>query len=51
LLKQAMIFSNRSYIFDNSGNNHQLIAKSKDRKIRLEALDIPVWFNDAVLKR
>jgi predicted ABC-type ATPase len=49
LLKEVLKFSDRAYIFDNSGLEHSFIASySRDERWVLEVNEVPNWFANAV---
>lgn len=49
LLKEAIPFTNRAYIFDNSGYEHVWLAEITDgHMIEMKTDQIPVWFKKAL---
>ena len=52
LLKEAISYSNRAYIFDNSSSKQVFIAEITDgHKLELKIEKIPNWFKHAVLDK
>jgi predicted ABC-type ATPase len=54
LLMDAIQYSNRAYIFDNSGDNQQhtwLAEITEGRTLELKSNQIPAWFKRAVLDK
>jgi predicted ABC-type ATPase len=52
LLDQAIKFSNRAYIFDNSGSGLQWLAEITDAaKIEIKTVNLPAWFKNYVLDK
>ncbi|MES2186868.1 MAG: zeta toxin family protein [Pseudomonadota bacterium] len=50
LLDDACAVANRAYIFDNSGDAHQLIAEmSEGEELRLHVTALPAWFTETSL--
>jgi predicted ABC-type ATPase len=49
LLPEAIQQSNRSYLFDNSGKSHRLIAEYEDGKLISVSEELPGWFVNAGL--
>ena len=49
LLSQAIQWSTRAYLFDNSGEQHRLIAEYDAAKLVKAADDLPHWFVDNAL--
>lgn len=49
LLADAISFSNRAYLFDNSGSEHVWIAEITDGEVLdMKIEDMPYWFEQAV---
>jgi predicted ABC-type ATPase len=49
LLLQAVEYSNRAYIFDNSGQEHDLIAEvTNGESLEIKTTQIPHWFTSAL---
>lgn len=54
LLADAIITSDRAFIFDNSGipGGHVWLAEiTNSRELEIQSSELPNWFNDAVLKK
>ena len=52
LLKDAILYSNRAYIFDNSGQQHVFVAQITDgHHIELKNEQMPNWFKRAILSK
>lgn len=52
LLSDAVLYSDRAYIFDNSGHERVWIAEvTGGNDLRLEATDIPYWIKTALLDK
>jgi predicted ABC-type ATPase len=51
LLPDAIARSNRAYLFDNSQQEHRLIAEFDEAKLVVAADDLPHWFVSAVLDK
>lgn len=48
---EAIKFSNRAYIFDNSGHEHIWLAEITDgHKLELKADQLPTWFQKVLKK-
>jgi predicted ABC-type ATPase len=50
-LYEAMKLVHRSFIFDNSSENHRWIAESEDEKLILRVDQSPAWFREYVLDK
>lgn len=49
LLKEAIQFTNRAYIFDNSGHAHIWVAEiTNGKKLEMKTDSMPAWFKTAV---
>ena len=51
LLRGAIQFSDRAYLFDNSGKEHRFIAEFESNKLIRISQDLPNWFVDSVLNK
>ena len=54
LLMEAIRYTNRAYIFDNSSNNQDrtwLAEITDGRTLEIKARQVPVWFEKAVLNK
>ena len=54
LLAEAIRFTNRAYVFDNSGNNQErtwLAEITDGRILEIKARQLPAWFDQAVLQK
>jgi predicted ABC-type ATPase len=51
LLPDAISNSSRAYLFDNSGQEHRLIAEFEDARLISISPNLPGWFVKAVLNR
>ena len=51
LLFPAISIADESYIFDNSGEHTYLIAEVKKSEMKVLVDEVPMWFNDYVLKK
>jgi predicted ABC-type ATPase len=52
LLREAIRYSNRAYIFDNSGKQQLFVAEITDgHALELRAEKIPHWFKQSVLDK
>ena len=54
LLMEAIRYTNRAYVFDNSSNNQDrtwLAEITDGRTLEIKARQVPVWFDKAVLKK
>jgi predicted ABC-type ATPase len=54
LLMEAIRYTNRAYVFDNSSNNQDrtwLAEITAGRTLEIKARQVPAWFDNAVLKK
>lgn len=47
-LKPAMLFADRSYVYDNSGNRRRLLLIFEDGRTRYAVVNLPTWVADSV---
>lgn len=47
-LKNAIIYSNRAFIFDNSSENPEMIAEVEDKVLEYKVTKVPYWFMKAI---
>lgn len=50
-LYDAIMLSDRSFLFDNSSEAHQWIAETEGKKLKIRSGQIPQWFQKFVLDR
>ncbi len=47
-LKDAIMYSSRAYIFDNSSEKAEMIAEVEDKKLEFKVEEMPYWFMNAI---